>query len=149
LKRAQASKGQQQTNCGAAERKQDAFCKQLLYEPAVSRTQAEADCYFMLPGTCSGQQYVGDVDSCDEQHRTHRCKHHQQRRAEIPDQIVAQRFDRHGEPGIRARIGSLNVASDNVRFGLSTLQSHARSESGNSLEEERSTTSDSEMDRLP
>ena len=105
----------------ADRREEDALGQELLQQPAAARAQRRADRELFLTSEGAREQQVGDVGAGDQQDEADGAEQHQQRTADVADDLLVQRHDAERQAAI-GRIDVRKVApqpgGDGVHLGL-------------------------------
>ena len=88
--RADARHAQRHAKYAAGQREQDAFGQQLADDAAAPRADRRTNGNFTLAARRAGQQQVGDVGACNQQHQRNRAQQDPERGADVGDEFILQ-----------------------------------------------------------
>ena len=83
-----------------------------------------------MPGSCAGEQKIGHVGACDQEHESDRSEHHQQRRPEIAGNLLLQGNDVHAPALVELRIVLLQPFCDAGHFGAGLREAYPGLQAG-------------------
>ena len=106
--------------------KDHALSEQLPDEPRPCRAECGANGQLALTRARSCQEQVGDVRAGDEQHESNRAGEHEERRANVAGQLLAQAHDPRRPAGIEVGKHLRQVQRDLSHVDLRAFDSNAR-----------------------
>ena len=91
----------------------------------LTRSQRGSQCHFFLACGGAGEQEIGDVGACDEQHHGDRGQQSEERSANVGDRMLLE-WDRYDALVlIVVRIEATEIVRDAVEFGSRLFEGHA------------------------
>ncbi len=94
-----------QSHKAADKGERDALGEQLAGQAPPTRAQGHAGFHFLLPLSRSREQQIGNVGAGDEQHQSHGCHQHHQRRLHVAHGLFEKRMQDDSEPVFLVGVG--------------------------------------------